>query len=373
MKIKSLVIGLSLFAGMASAATLGEKVGDRGTEVASIKRDLANSLSHQGPVLHRQLREKFNINDLTISQSELSGIAPSAGFKMQLQRSDNQMLRAKGISKQTSQVMELRLAKEEMLPALKSGEEILFAYEPQGDESEWTHIEAFDQQGNTILLDVNEVPNQPVIVIDIDNNKTMQAGVKAMREVFQAGDIKLPATASSVNLESEGLAVTQMSNIRLDDDKEPWISGKAEIYAVVNGIDPERKEPELDVIDMPYLDHDSTTYYPGQVMFIWDRYRFAAADVILMEQDDGTNYQDLATSLLAVATEALNLFGQPDIAAIVNITGRLIAAMPSSWFVNDDDFVDVFYTIMKDKEYINHKGASGNATITFKPLVIPAN
>ena len=44
--------------------------------------------------------------------------------------------------------------------------------------------------------------------------------------------------------------------------------------------------------------------------------------------------------------------------------------MPDSWFTNDDDYVDVYYTLFEGQRYSNHKGASSNATITLEPLTI---
>ena len=45
--------------------------------------------------------------------------------------------------------------------------------------------------------------------------------------------------------------------------------------------------------------------------------------------------------------------------------------MPDEWFSDDDDYVDVFYTLEKDKSYVNYMGASRNAKITLVPYVIP--
>ena len=41
--------------------------------------------------------------------------------------------------------------------------------------------------------------------------------------------------------------------------------------------------------------------------------------------------------------------------------------MPSSWFSNDDDYVDSYYTLEKDRGYVNHVGAADDATVTLSP------
>ena len=40
-----------------------------------------------------------------------------------------------------------------------------------------------------------------------------------------------------------------------------WISGSAEIYAVVSGVFDASNSPQLKIVDMPYLDNDGTTYH----------------------------------------------------------------------------------------------------------------
>ena len=57
-------------------------------------------------------------------------------------------------------------------------------------------------------------------------------------------------------------------------------------------------------------------------------------------------------------------------AIIPQLTNQLIKAMPSHWFSNDDDYVDVFYTLFEGQRYRNYMGASNNARITLSPLTI---
>ena len=41
-----------------------------------------------------------------------------------------------------------------------------------------------------------------------------------------------------------------------------------------------------------------------------------------------------------------------------NRTNELLKAMPDEWFTNNDDYVDVFYTLFENKDYQEYKGAS---------------
>jgi hypothetical protein len=208
----------------------------------------------------------------------------------------------------------------------------------------------------------------------------LKAGLQLMREVFAAHsglskDISADAP-TMVTTAGNVLEISVMQKVSLNDDQEPWISGNAEVYAVVNGVSAERVEPILDIVDMPYLDEDGKTYYPNQIMVYWDRYRWAVADMIIMEHDDNTNYKDLALALLDAAGAILRAIPDPTVqgySVIPPITSGIIKAMPDGWFSNDDDYVDVFYTILKDTTYTNRYGASGNAKMTLAPLNINAN
>ncbi len=57
-------------------------------------------------------------------------------------------------------------------------------------------------------------------------------------------------------------------------------------------------------------------------------------------------------------------------AIIPQITGKIIAAIPDGLLVNDDDFVDVYYTLQQDTSYVDHPAAGGNAVSTLEPLTI---
>jgi len=92
-----------------------------------------------------------------------------------------------------------------------------------------------------------------------------------------------------------------------------------------------------------------------------------------MEHDDATNYRDLATALLVAAGDILKTIPDPEVqsyAVITKITNGLLSAMPESWFMNDDDYVDVYYTLQEGITYSNHAGSTDNANTTFKPLMI---
>ncbi len=249
--------------------------------------------------------------------------------------------------------------------------------------------------GQVHELDVYQTPDVPVFVIDSNGAEELKAGLMAMQSEMQKlgtttqinSDSKTDASTSKTQKqtflskatrsmamsEPEELNTTQLSKIRLAIDREPWISGKAEIYAIVTGVNASRIEPQIDLVEMPYLDYDKQTYYPNQTVIFWPRYRWGAADMILMEHDDGTDYKALAKLLVEAAEEILKMIPDPEVqgyAIIPQITGKIIDVIPEGVLVNDDDFVDVYYTLMQNTPYVDRPGAGGNAVASFTPATI---
>ncbi len=340
--------------------------------LAADKRELARTLAKQDAVLRKDLASRLSGEQLAVDLKQwLSTVPNRASVMAAAERADLNIRRRKGLEGEIDSLLQLRLASASMLGALKQGVEPLYAYEPDGNDSTWQFIEAFDRLGRVHRLDVHHMPAQPVLVVDIDARKDLAAGIKLMRERLVAlGQRPMPTL--SVGTAATSTPVTMLDRIYLHDDQEPWISGAAEIYAIVNGVDPSRDAPALDIVDMPYLDYDGTTYSPNQVLIFWDRYRWAAANVILMEHDDNTNYQDLVSYLFTVASQILTAVGQPEISALVALGSGLVEKMPSNWFTNDDDYVDSFYTLEKDHSYTDYAGAGGNAVVSLRPYAIAA-
>lgn len=353
--------------------------------IAQQKRALALQLSESYAELETTLKTEISAQNLSISVSTLFEEQPDSDFSQQMVVADAQIRSMKGIEDFTEQLLQLRIADASMIKEWQEGQSPLFAFEPKGNDASWQYIEAFDVYGQVHQLNVYQMPDVPVFVVDSNSEVELRAGLQAMRAQMNAlgqsttlttvesGSVAAQAMARSSDNSAEPISTTVLKKIRLADDKEPWISGAAEIYAIVTGINPSRDEPTIDLVEMPYLDYDKQDYFPNQVMIQWSRYRWGAADLILMEQDDGTDYKELAKLLVKVAEEVLKLIPDPEVQAyaiIPQITGKIIDAIPDGLLVNDDDYVDVFYTLMQDTSYVDHPGASGNAVATFEPLTI---
>lgn len=356
---------------------------------AESKRRLALSLSQQYKLLAPVLHDKISQYQLNAPLNELKQSKRAAPFARSMMAVDEALRIEKGIQDYTDSIMELRLADPSMLARWQTGQSPLFAWEPEGNDQHWDYIEAYDIDGNIHLLDVHQVPERPVLVVDTNSRQELEAGIKAMNDEIKRlqGDLDADAAPESMARQSyaaaeqgfeaqadvPSISTTVLTKIRLQDDQEPWISGKAEVYAIVTGVNPTRDEPVLDIIDMPYLDYSETDYAPNQVMIHWQRYRWSAADMLLMEKDDGTNYKELAQALLEVATAALKAIPDPEVqtyAVIPQLTGKVLEAIPDSWATNDDDFIDVYYTLRQGEAYTDYVAAGNNATATLTPLTI---
>ncbi len=382
-----LIAGLALaLLGCKSEDDSALRAQQRADAISNEKRDIAYYLSQHYNLYSNSLQSTLNNDNLSVSIADLVSDGQNPTLRSRVKQADETIRTLQGIEAFTDELLELRLADGTMLKDLQQGQLPLFAFEPKGNEQTWQFIEAFDIYGNTHQLDVYQLPSFPVFVVDNNSAKSLQAGLQAMRQelqklgqqpINQSDDLLSTSQARNLNVsnksESQPLSTTVLKKIRLEDDKEPWILGKAEIYALVTGVDPSRDKPTIDVVDMPYLDYDKIDYYPNQVMIHWSRYRWGAVDIVLMEQDSGTDYKELAKLLVEAAEKVLQSI--PDLEAqgysvIANITGKIIDAIPSGLLTNDDDFVDVFYTIQQDKPYIDHPGATNNALVTLEPLTI---
>lgn len=257
---------------------------------------------------------------------------------------------------------------------------VLFSFAPEGDEKNWSVIEAYNMNKEVVYLDVNKVPDQPVIVVETNGFETLKREVALMNEYLRKEGVqnsrfeKLGNSLSDLNSRAQGLETTKLDKIRLNDDEEPWISGAAEVYAITSGIKDSSNSPEIKVIPMYYLDHDDRDYYPNQILLFWDDYEYQAANIQLFEKDDNTNYKDLVSTIVNGVFQIIGTVStQPWVNVLGQVAGAIIQAMPNSWYTNNDDYVDSFYTIEKNKSYSNYYGARGNAKVNLSPFFVASN
>ncbi len=266
------------------------------------------------------------------------------------------------------------------LPAnqTKNDADLLVAFAPEGDEKEWTSIQAFTLDKQVVYLDARTAPEVPVLVIETNGYETLKAEIAYMNQELQAAGLQNDRFTAASDFapiaKAGGLETTKLDKIRLNNDEEPWIAGAAEIYAITSGIKNAGNEPEIKIIPMYYLDDEDEDYYPNQILLFWDDYKYQAANIQLFEKDNDTNYKALVAAITNGVFQIIGVFSaQPWVNVLGQVAAAIIEAMPDEFFVNRDDYVDSFYTIEKNKSYTDYYGAARNARITLTPFFIAEN
>lgn len=310
-------------------------------------------------------------------EAKLSRLAPSFDTPAKtrsaqtLSRLDQSLRIYKGIEKLSAGLLQVRLyqpAEQSIAPIDLA--QVLVAYEPANDDKYWRTVDAYDRQGNLYRLDARHAPSFPVLVVGVDGKEDLRAGLILANDVLarqgMQGALPTRPRALGSSRAADHIDVARLDAVALKNDEEPWVSGAAEVYALVSGVQPSAEKAQIQLVELPYLQHDNTTYTPNQVLVYWDDFRFGAANVQLYEHDDHTNYKDLALALTSGVTQIVGVI-KPEFAMIGAIAQAIVQAMPSGWFTNDDDYLDSFYTLEKNRTYINYPGAARNATITLTP------
>lgn len=322
-----------------------------------------------------------NVLDEFQQRQEAAGLITDKYLENALRQLDQSVLQNKGLTGISKGLLQVRLYQpRQQQAAVVDLSQTLVAFEPAGDDSQWRVVEAYDRNGKVHKLDARIAPQVPVLVADIDSREDLRAGLElANRALVQSGmqntqtHTNLLAMPSVNNLPAvnarhrNGYIETAMiDRISVKNVREPWASGAAEVYAIVSGVQPDQAKVQIELIDMPYLDYAGQTYTPNQIMFFWSNYRFAAANVQFFEHDDNTNYKELVVAITSGVEKTLGVF-KPEYAIIASVAGAIIQAMPSKWFENNDDYLDSYYTLEKNRTYTDWQGVSSNVTMTLSP------
>lgn len=380
MKNLAVLLSLALFAAACTAQELDtDPAAAEANELQSMKRSVAYEVASllNEPGFRGMLEQHFDAGEDSVDLNGVLTASATGALGEEATKSaqrlallDYQIRASKGIEAYASHLLEVRLVRPASGDADIDWDAIPVAFTPAGEEDEWTVISAFDASGNIVELDPVVQPDFPVLVAGIDAREDLRAGIAYINDELVRRGLQTPI--DQVRPAAASTETSKLDYIRLNDDHEPWVSGAAEVYALVSGVDFDQDHVQIQAVDMPYLDHDGNNYYPNQILIFWENYRFAAANVQLYEHDDNTNYQTLVQALVS-AVEAVLSLTAPQYAIIARIANEIIAAMPSGWFSNDDDYVDSFYTLEKGSTYSSYYGAAGSARITLTPYTLQGN
>ncbi|MFE0700847.1 DUF3103 family protein [Streptomyces sp. NPDC058872] len=357
---------------MNSAPAVAAPTPTHASEVAAAEdlaaRDLAGSLADATWRAHVR-RAVLASGEVPVT--ELAGTA-NRRLQPRLAEADRRIVEAKGLDAQVGPLLTLRLGTDAMRTALT--EDVVPWVAVVASDDEARTVRAYDSRGAVHLLDARTPPRRPVYVIDIDGAKALSAGIDVLKEQLgrygltsatetgSAPTTVSPLTSAPSAAAASGFWTTRITSVRLSDDEEPWTKGDAEIYTLVTGFGQDGKV-RVDPVDMPYLDDDGVTYHPNQVLVNWSLYKYNLADAVMMEDDDGTNYRDLAKAIAAV------LLTVTDQGAYIPLVSAVLDAMPDSWWTDDDDYVDSWYTLARADNGVR-RGARGNGSMTVEPYFV---
>jgi hypothetical protein len=365
-----------LGAGAAHAAPASVEKGEKGVRVEEIKADVAEKLqvSMRDLVARRALYNALAADGEADLTTVLANKHSAYGdlFTRQVAAADTEVKKVKGLDGMVASGLRVRVADEKSAGQLTKGVQPLFAPSPTEDNS--ASLVARDIQGDSVRVDLDTPTDVPLLLVELDIDNIMPVAVGAVSAELKRQGVESEfltgreeqepahAVAPGASAAAATKIVTRLNTVKLNKDHEPWWKGRAEIYAVAMGQGKDNKA-RADVVSMPYLDYDDTTYYPGQGIIDWSHFKWNNVDFLVMEQDDNTNYNDLAKVIAgAIAT----LAGGPQYVPLIN---EVLNALPSSWTTDDDDYVDSFYMLSRQSNGLKI-GASNNARVTVQPVVV---
>jgi len=290
-----------------------------------------------------------------------SRTASVKAFRSTLAGAETDVARAKGLGKDVPSLLRVSLTGPSVNAAGLARTTPLVAPAPDEDAEV---VVAYDSAGRAHELDATKAPDRPVYVVGVDGQTALDAGLKVIDRELAARGLSRPDAATipsasasaSASTAASGFWTTRITSISVADVKEPFFKGDAEMFGLVTGFGTDGKV-RVDTVTMPYLDDEGTTYYPGQILVNWSNYKYNLADVVLMEDDGDTNYSSLAKALAAV------LLTITDQGAYIPLVDAIVDAMPASWWTDDPDYVDSFYTLARETTG-TRVGASANARMT---------
>jgi hypothetical protein len=100
------------------------------------------------------------------------------------------------------------------------------------DDKTIKEIKAFDAQGNTHVLDARALPSKPVLLLS-QNERTDSEG-----NLLSYAGLSINSEAATSDLQAQACyRNVYVTDIRLRDDNEPWISGDPEIMLIARSAD----------------------------------------------------------------------------------------------------------------------------------------
>ncbi|MFG2140765.1 DUF3103 family protein [Streptomyces sp. NPDC048650] len=373
----------------------------------------------------RSLREAYAAGQVEEAMSALSASADKVGldrlpvrstsnFRASVKSSNNAILAAKGLPASTGNVLQVRLANPQARAALAKGVQPLIAAEPSDRRAD--SLTAYRPDGTAVKLGATAPADVPVLIVGTDGDRIVAAGTKVMSEGFKAAwpqagadssgghSARKPRTAAAARAASrtaplprqagrelpaadasgttkaadpsQGKDVTRINDVSLlQSNEEPFWKGGAEAFAVVGGWDKNDKAFAEPTLQMPYLDSTEVAYHPNQNLIDWSHFGYDSADLVFLEEDDGTNYRDL-TKAIVDALLTVTGYGTTGIP----LANTIMDAIPESWWTDETDELDQVYSVShaaiaraqsSGAAGLTYSGAGGNISLGLSNVFIP--
>ncbi|MEU9986827.1 DUF3103 family protein [Streptomyces sp. NPDC048045] len=325
----------------------------------AVARSLASSLRNLQ--WRAQVRSAaLGVRDVDLQNLAAGADGPAAGhLHTSVTAANRRIVGLKGLPASTGSLLRLRLGAPAMRRHLSADATPWVAVAAADDHAR--ALTAYDSRGRAHAVATSRVPERPLYILDVDVSKAHRAGLAVLDKAFADKGLDSPGAASA-NTAAAGWWATKVTAVEVKDDEEPWFKGAAEMFSLVTGFGTDGKA-RVDSVDMPYLDYDNTVYSPNQILVNWSTYKYNLADVVMMEDDDGTNYKALAQALTTA------LLTVTDQGAYIPLVNAVLSAMPDSWFTDDPDYVESWYTLSKNSTG-RLNGASGNGWMTVEPYFV---
>ncbi len=146
-----------------------------------------------------------------------------------------------------------------------------------------------------------------------------------------------------------------LREIRLSNDHENILRGKADIYAIISGFKDAQKNPLVKKVQLKFLDHDKKTYRPENFILVdWTEFKLNTVRIELWEHDccpSGGNFR--------------NSFEDGEFAHMSEFEALDAIYQKFIYHGIQDDKVDTFKYVEKNRNYSNHYGSLNNAKVKF--------
>lgn len=345
----------------------------------------------------RSLREAYAsgqvkgaVAGLSASANEVSmdrlPVGSTSGLRSTVASSNSAILAAKGLPASTGNVLQVRLANPRARAALARGVQPLIAAEPSDRRADT--LTAYRPDGTAVTLGATAPADVPVLIVGTDGDRIVAAGTKVMSEGFKAARAQSgaaptrgrsalkPQTAARAADSPQGKDVTRINDVSLlRSNEEPFWKGGAEAFAVVGGWDKNDKAFAEPSLQMPYLDSTGVAYHPNQNLIDWSHFGYDSADLVFLEEDDGTNYRDL-TKAIVDALLTVTGYGTTGIP----LANTIMDAIPDKWWIDDTDELDQVYSVShaaiagaqnSGAPGLTYSGAGGNISLGLSNAFIP--